>query len=260
MPVMDAPTAALRSANIVSADRWARSPGVIYALCAGPGSMGGNTYDDILADFGWTTTNLTDSSSLVGGSGAEVPNASFKTLNFGTPNSILTDGSGDLLQSPSIFADPMGFDMAKRLLGSNKPPLSFVADIWGCMTVDSATETRSGFGLVQAGGTAGTTANMQAWIYSDGTNLRLESSAGSYATVGPAIAEQILCHRLRITRSDAAQTSWVIHWSTSVDGITFTEVGTGMAQVALKAPLSFGMYAFTTNRPALYGTSWFYYI
>lgn len=246
--------ATLRGVHTVRAQDWASRPGVVYALHAGAGAHGASS-NGLLSDFGWVTTSLV----LAGGSGADIPDASWSTLDWGTPGSIGTNASSDLLQSPAIFADPMGFYTAGRLLGSTKPPLNFIADFWGALTTDSANETTSGFGLVEAGGTAGTAADSFAWIYSNGANLKLESGAGAASLTGPAVAQQLLLHRLVITRSDAAQSAQTVSWYTSSNGITFTLQGTIAVETDL-LPLSFGMFADTTNRPAIYGDSFFYYI
>ncbi len=262
---MDPLLAALRGAHTVPQFEWTRRGGIVYTYKSGVGAHAGPT-GATLGDLGWTTTSLV----LAGGAGADVPNASWTStdisggapaLDWGTPGYTLTDASTDLLQSPAIFADPMGFWEAGKLLGSTKPPLKFIAEFWGALTVDSANETRSGFGLVEAGGTAGTAADTLAWIYSDGTNLRIENGAATAPVYGTLIAvtEQLLLHRLVITRSDVAQTLQTIQWLTSPDGITFTSRATVLQETDL-LPCSFGMYANTTNRPALYGTAFFYYI
>ncbi len=253
---MDPLLAALRGAHTVPQFEWTRRGGIVYTYKSGVGAHAGPT-GATLGDLGWTTTSLV----LANGTGADVPDASWSTLDWGTPGNTLTDASTDLLQSPAIFADPMGFWEAGKLLGSTKPPLKFVAEFWGALTVDSANETRSGFGLVEAGGTAGTAADTLAWIYSDGTNLRLENGAADTPTFGTliAVSQQLLLHRLVITRSDSAQASQTIQWFTSPDGITFT-LRASVKQETDLLPCSFGMYANTTNRPAIYGTAFFYYI
>lgn len=206
---------------------------------------------------------------LTGGSGADVPNASWSSANIsgGAPGldwgngggSTGTDATNDKLQSPAIFADPQGFYEAGRLLGSTKPPLNFIAEFWGAFAIDSGNEQTSGFGLVEAGGSAGVAADSFAWIYSNGTNYKFESGAGASALVGPAVAQQLLLHRIVVKRSDLTQANQTIQWLTSVDGITFTSQGTLAIETDL-CPVSFGMFMGATNSPALFGTSYFYYI
>ncbi|OGT54344.1 MAG: hypothetical protein A3E01_15375 [Gammaproteobacteria bacterium RIFCSPHIGHO2_12_FULL_63_22] len=233
---------------------WSMRPAATYAIkfaVGGPSLTSGDAHE--LADYGFTTTTL----GLTGGSGADVPDAGWSTLDWGTPGKLAGGDTTDLFQSPAIFADPMGFYEAAKCLNISgaQPPKQFVAEWWGALTTASADESTSGFGLVEAGGTAGTAANRFAWIKSDGTNLLLASGAAAATVVNAlAVVTTMLLHRIVIDRVLQR-----VDWYTSTDGITFTH----RAYLALEAdelPVSFGAYSGTTNRFALYGTGFFYYI
>lgn len=253
---MDPALATLRnSASAFKMAEWCQRPAVAYYLTFGAESFGTTGDAHELADFGFTTTSLV----MAGGAAADLPPADFcasgATIDAGTPGSATADAGTDLFQTPSIFADPMGFFWAGRLLGSNKPPRMFVAEFFGALTTDSANETRSGFGLIEDGGTAGTDADAFAWIYSNSANLCIRSGAANGSAVGPAVSQQMLLHRIEVDRVDQ-----IIRWKTSSNfGATWTQHAT-LALEPDELPCAFGAYAHTTNRFGLYGTAAFYYI
>lgn len=224
-------------------------PALVYVIKGSALSQGaaGNA---LLSDLGWITTSLLNAD----GSGADLPDGAWSTLDWGTPGTIGTNATNDKFQSPAIFADPMGFLEAQKLLGSAKPPNSFVADFWAAFTTDSANETTSGIGLVEAGGAAGTSNDRFAWVSSNSANLIIGSGAAAGSAVGPAVAQQLLNHRIVINRATQVMT-----WYTSSDGITFTSRATLAIETDL-LPVSFGMFMGATNSPQLYGTAYFYYI
>ncbi len=230
---------------------WATTPAALYMLRFSAESFGvaGDAHE--LADYGWTTTTLT----LADGSGADVPDAGWGTLDWGTPGSCTLGDTTDLLQSPAIFADPMGFLTAGFCLSgpSGRPPRSFVARIWAAFTTDSNNQNRTCFGLFEAGGNPSVAADAFAMIFSDGANLAIRSGAAAGSAVGPAVAQQLLCHEIEIDR--LAQ---LIYWRTSTDGITFTQRAT-LAIEADLLPVGFGASCITNNVLVLYGDAFFYY-
>ncbi len=250
---MDPALATLRAAcSAWTPQEWAMRPATDYYVkfsAEGPSVTSGDAHE--LADYGWTTTSLT----LANGSGADLPDAGWSTLDWGTPGNAQGDGANDLIQSPAIFADPMGFWEAAVLLGSTRPPRTFVADFWAIMGTSSADESTSGFGLVEAGGAAGTANDRFAWIRSDSASFLLGSGAATGTIVAnlTAVATLIL-HRIVIDRIDQ-----LITWYTSLDGVTFTKRATLAVETDL-LPCSFGAFAGTTNRVQLCGTGHFYYI
>lgn len=246
---MDPLLATLRGTHTVRAQEWASRPALVYCIRGSALSQGASG-NDLLSDLGWVTTSLLNAD----GSGADLPDGGWSTLDWGTPGTIGTNATNDKFQSPAIFADPMGFNTAMRLLGSQRPPNKFVAEWWGAFTTDSANETTSGFGLVEAGGSAGTANDRFAWISSNSANLIIGSGAAAGSAVGPAVAQQLLCHRIVLNRADQTLT-----WFTSTDGITFTQRATLAIETDL-LPVSFGMFMGATNSPQLYGDALFYYV
>lgn len=248
---MDIGVANLRAANTAKKFQdWGLQPAVEYLGRFSAKSFGASGDGHNIADYGFTATGLT----LADGSGASFPSAGFSSLTYGTPGSCTLADDTDAFQSPAVFAGPMEFLSAARVLGQTKPPNIFFIEWWMALTTDSNAQTRTGAGLVKAGSTVGVDASAAAWIYSDGTNLRLRSSAVTVAAVGPLITEQLLLHRLEINR--AAQT---LTWKISTDGLTFLPSnfpGGANPTVAIQAtsfPASFGAKCTTNNVAVLYG-------
>ena len=211
---------------------WADSVGTDFWLFAGSAVNGATTF--LLSSRGWTTTSL----GLTAGSAADFLSASDK----GTPRSILTNAGNDLLQSPVIFGDYTHAKSASMIMGKTDLPRYLIMDVLGAMGTASANETTSGFGLVEDGGTAGTAADGLAWIVSDGTNFKLTSGADSDA--GAAIDTSP--HAWRVILDSGL--------GTNTDAVEWFIDGTSQGTIDLETdefPVSFGIFADTTNRPAL---------
>lgn len=215
--------------HVTDPRKWATSPGTDFWFVPGPEVTTAEVSGTLLSDFGWTTTSLVETA----GSGGDF----LASADVGTPPHLLTNAASDLLQSPSIFGDYIHGQQAAEFLGYS--PTQLIVDFYAAMTVHSANETATGWGLVEAGGTAGTDADAMAWIFTDGSNFTLRSAADSDA----GAADDAAWHRFRIVVSQG--TTDAVEWF--IDG---TSQGTMDLQEDLW-PCSFGMFASTTNRPGL---------
>jgi hypothetical protein len=210
---------------------WNRVLGTDYHAQFGPESITSAT-GRLLSDQGWVTTSLVETA----GTGQDFLSESDRAA----PPHILTDASGDLIQSPAVFGGAEHRRFFERQMGY--APTKLVVEFTGAMTVHSADETRSGWGVVEAGGTIGVDNDALAYIRTDGTNF-ICRSAGDADT---GAADDAAWHRFRIEFSNnvAAGTN-MVEWF--IDGVS---QGTLDLQTDL-FPCSFGMHALTTNRPAL---------
>ncbi len=224
--------APVRRVHITEPRLWSRSIGTDYWARFGAGVVSAQaTAGELLSDYGWTTTSLVETAATGGGDFLD-------SADFSVPDHLLTDASADLLESPSIFGDYAGSRAAETILGY--APTALTCEFYGSWTVVTGTSNRSGFGLVQDGGAAGTAVDQLAWIYTDGTNFILRSSGDS--SVGAL--DDTDWHTWKIVVSNGSTTA-AIEWF--IDG---TSQGT-LDRLEDQWPVSFGMHALTTNRPAI---------
>ncbi|KKN06315.1 hypothetical protein LCGC14_1078420 [marine sediment metagenome] len=217
--------------HVIDPRLWSRALGTDYWASFGETSIDADTGGAKLDDFGWTTTTLTETVATGAGDflSSDTP---------GVPDHVLTDGSGDLLQSPAIFGGYAHGRAVESMLGY--APTQLTLECYASFTVVTGTSNRSGFGLVEDAGTAGTAADELAWIYTDGTNFTIRSDADSDA----GAADDVDWHLWKITVKIGSATD-AVEWF--IDG---TSQGT-MDRKTDEWPVSFGMYAHTTNRPGL---------
>jgi hypothetical protein len=213
--------------HVLRPHEWATAAGTDYWAVFGGEAIAPT--GAVLADFKWVTTSLAEAD----GSGADFLSSS----DAATPPRLLTNASGDLLQSPAVFGDYFHGEQAARFLGYSPTQLSceFVA----AMTVHSANENRSGWGLTEDSGIAGVANDELAWIYTDGSNFTIRSDADSDA----GAADDANYHLFKIVLSQG-----------TTDAVEWFIDGTSQGTMDLKTdefPVSFGMHALTTNRPAL---------
>lgn len=211
--------------HIYKAQEWNRSAGTDFWLLSEPEYAGG-THNDLITDFGWTTTAIA-MASPTGGSFLD-------STDVGTPNSFLFGADNDLLQSPTIFGDYAHGLMAGQFLG--KVPTRLIVEVYAAFTTNSSSETRSGFGLTEAGGTSGTANDAMAWIHSDSNNfvIRQPNDSDSGSSVDTDF------HQFRIVVSTG--TTDAIEWF-----IDDASQGTMDSQANLW-PCSFGGFSSTDNR------------
>jgi len=216
----------------VPAHRWQSEAGTDFWYVvnhADPLTASGATNLSGLDSFGWTATTL----SLSSATGGDF----LSSATVGTPTATVFGADTDLLQSPTIFGDYSHGLMAGQILGHY--PTRLALEVYAAFTTHSANETRTGFGLTEAGGTSGTAADAMAWIHTDATNFTIRSGADSDA----GAADDANYHQFKIVVK--VGTTDAIEWF--IDG---TSQGTMDNQAALW-PCSFGAYASTTNRLAL---------
>ena len=211
---------------------WSRSIGTDYWLRGGIGIVSAQaTAGELLSDYGWTTTGLAETAAT----GA----ADFlSSATPGVEDYVGANSSTDLLQSPSMFGGYLGAQAAASIMG--RDPTRLTAEWLGAFTAVTGTSNRSGFGLVEDGGTAGTAVDELAWIYTDGTNFTLRSDADSDA----GAADDTSWHIWKI----------IVKTGTATDAVEWFIDGTSQGTIDRKTdewPVSFGMYAHTTNRPQI---------
>lgn len=219
------PIAQTGRAHVLTAQEWGYGAGTDFWLIAATNGMltAGNAHE--LSDYGWTTTALSLASATVGA-------ADFiASADVGTPNHIVFDATGDLLQSPPMFGDYGHALVAGAFLGHT--PTKLILEALAVFSVNSANETTSGFGLIEDNGVPSTALDHLAYIFSDGTNFGLRSGAASDA--GALV--DVLWHTWKIVVT-SANVEWFID-------------GTSQGTIALEAdefPVSFGAHTLTTNR------------
>lgn len=226
--------------HVTLPEEWNRAGGTDYWAFFGPESTTAAAGSSaLITDSGWIVTSLAETA----GAGADFLATGDRTA----PAHILTDAATDALQSPSIFGDYGHAQMAAAILGYQ--PTRLVCEFYGAMTVHSANETISGWGFLEAGGAGANAADHMAFIFTDGTNFTIRSAADSDA----GAADDALWHTFKIVMSNtvAAGTD-MVEWF--IDG---TSQGTMDLQTDL-FPVSFSMYATTTNRPGLAWVHVFY--
>jgi hypothetical protein len=228
--------------HITLPEDWNRATGTDYWAHFGPETLAAAAGSSaLLSDSGWTLTALGVETA---GSGGDFLSSS----DPGVPPHVLTDLTGDILQSPAVFGTYSHMLGAADILGYTPTKLAF--EWYGAMTVHTANEPRSAWGLVQAGGAIGTDANRLAVVSTDGTNFTAFSSGDSDA----GALDDAAWHRFKVVLdSSVAAGTNMVEWF--IDG---TSQGT-LDLLTDVFPCSFGMAALTVNRPALAWVHGWYY-
>ena len=165
--------------------------------------------------------------------------------DIGVPNHLLTNASGDLLLSPAIFADATHARQAAILAGKSILPRFLVCSFFGSMSVNSAAEVRSSWGLFVATATDATVeASQLAVIQSDSANFLL---AGAAATMTIGAAVDTSWHNFKIVLAFNGAAAAQVYWY--IDGTLQSRTAGVAAQDVF--PCKFGFGALTTNRPLL---------
>ena len=214
---------------------WPNGPFTDYWLLGGSPTIAGATAPNLASDALWTTTTLT----VAAGSAADFISSSDK----GTMANIAGADTTDLLDSPAIFGDYLHARAAAMIMGKLILPRYLIVDVLATLTTASADEDRSGFGLVEDGGTAGTDADSMAWIYTDAVNFYINSGA-AVSSAGAAVDTSPHWFRIAIDKNAA-----------TASGLTWYIDGTRQGTLAVQEdewPASFGAYCHTTNRFALH--------
>lgn len=207
---------------------WAFDVGTDYLLVPSVTTalITAGTAGQVLSEFGWTTTSLTHATP----SGADF----MTSVDVGTPNGFLTDASGDILKSPTIFGDYNHARAVQQILGYF--PTSLTLEAGATFTVASANENQSAFGWLEDGGTASVANDQIAAIFSDGTNFTIKNDTDS--DVGALIDTSYHVWKIVINPGTTDKVEWFID-------------GTSQGTMDLKEdewPASFFMHSLTTNR------------
>jgi hypothetical protein len=226
----------LRREHVTEGYRWGQAIGTDYWLQPNPtfdeaGAASTATTDE-LAEAGWTATSLVNTA----GSAADFADST----DMGVPNHFLTNASGDLLSSPTIFGDYAHGYAASRIMGRTGLPRFIYAEFFGSMSVFSANEPRSGWGFFEDGGTVSVQADQFAFIATDATNFTLANNAGTAVAIGTADASW---HRFTIKMDRVTGLAYA-----AIDG---TYSANTITLITDEFPLKFGFHALTTNRPLL---------
>ncbi len=209
--------------------QWGIALGTDYMFGTGTASalITGGTAGQVLSEYGWTTTALGYSTPT----GADFISAA----DMATPAGILFDASNDRLSSPYIFGDFSHANAARAILGYLPTTLNF--ECIAAFTVNSANETTSGFGFVEAGGSPLVANDGLAMIVSDGTNFFIRSGAAT-STAGAAVDTSF--HKWNIVMNATNATFFI-------DDVAQTAVATETDLF----PCAFGASVTTTNRITL---------
>ena len=238
---------ALNRKHVTSGARWAFEAGTDYWLIPGPDT---STAEDTgsqeqLPEWGWIATSLVDTAGAA---------ASFMdSTDIAAPTHWLTDNTGDLLQSPAIFGDYPHARMAQDIAGMKILPKSLVCEFWGAMDTSSANEPRSGWGLFEDGGAAGTEADQLAFISSDSTNFQLATNGGAGALTDTGATDDDNWHFFGI---ELVLATGLVQWY--IDDPARTTSQGSIAITGNEFPCKFAFHALSTNRPFL-GITHIYY-
>ena len=238
---------ALNRKHVISGARWASEAGTDYWLIPGPDT---STTEDTgsqeqLPEWGWTATALTDTAGAA---------ASFMdSSDISAPNHWLTDTTGDLLESPAIFGDYAHARMAQDIAGMRILPKSLVCEFWGAMSVHSTDEPRTGWGLIEDGGSVATENDHLAFISSDSANFQLAANGGSGALTDTGAADDADWHFFGIELNLADD---LAYWY--IDDPSRVSPQGSIAITSNEFPCKFGFHALSTNRPFL-GITHIYY-
>lgn len=208
---------------------WAFALGTDYMLGTGTTTalITGGTAGQVLSEFGWTTTALSYSSPT----GADF----ISSADMATPAGIVFDASNDRLSSPYLFGDFSHANAARSILGYL--PTTLNLECIAAFTTNSANETVSGFGFVEAAGSPLTANDALAMIVSDGTNFFIRSGAAT-STAGAAVDTSF--HKWNIVMNATNATFFI-------DDVVQTAVATETDLF----PCAFGASVTTTNRLTL---------
>ena len=208
---------------------WADSPGWSFWFVPGhadPITVAGATNLDGLSGFGWVATSL----AVTEGSGAD-----FLSSADLDPTRIITNGASDLLASPRIFGSYDHGLQAAEFLGYE--PTKLILDLYGRFATASANETTSFMGMAGPAVVDAAAAASGGAFTSNGTNFIWVSDG---ATDTGALIDTSF-HRWKAVYTFGSTVEWFID-------------GASQGTAAIEAdiwPLSFVMFAGTTNRPEL---------
>lgn len=238
--------------------KWAHEVGTDYWLQPTAGldqaAAASTALGPLLAENGWVATSLVNTAgSIADFRGGTFTPGTGKTrggvfTDTGIPSHFLTNADADLLSSPTFFGNADHMQAASNIAGMRNLPNIIAWSFWGAMTVHSADELDSGWGLVEDGGSPATAGDALGFIHTDGTNFAIQSEGVQVGAVGAL--DDALWHYFEVeVNFDGFLTWWI-------DGAL--QQRNSVAPTADQWPMKFGFAAGTTNRPGLGLTHVFY--
>lgn len=214
-----------RRVHVTDPRAWAFAAGTDYWFMPSPNTalITGGTAGQVLSEYGWTTTAL----SFQGGDNADFLSAA----DYGSPNAVLLDASGDILLSPFIFGNYDHALMASQILGYM--PTRLTLECRAAFTTVSANENQTAFGFLEGQGTASVQTNHLAAIYASAATFSIDSDSA----VDNGAAKDQAAHLWKIVLSGST-TEWFM------DGVS-------QGSIPLKNdefPVAFFAHTLTTNR------------
>jgi len=157
-----------RRHHLYTGEHWSSDCGTdFWLICAvseltAANAAGKHTLDT----HGWTATAITEAGGAAG---------NFLSSTGDDPSNWTFGDASDLLQSPTLFGSYGHALMVAEHLGYMPTELNM--EVYAQFVDATGTETASGFGFVEGGGSIITANDALAVIYSDGINFRLRSGA-----------------------------------------------------------------------------------
>ena len=136
--------------------------------------------------------------------------------------------------------------MAQDIAGMRILPRSLICEFWGAMNIHSANEPRTGWGLIEDGGSVATEADHLAFISSDSSNFQIATNGGAGALTDTGATDDSNWHFFGI---ELVLADSLVQWYID-DPNRVTSQGS-IAITANEFPCKFGFHALTTNRPFL---------
>ena len=258
--------------HVLEGYQWGNAAGTDYWLNFNSGfdilAAASTAVGEQLTENGWVATSLVNtigsSGDFGGGAFTKTTTPGPKTGPFGgtyndagIPNHALTNASGDLLASPSIFGSVHHMEQAAILAGKSILPRYLIADFWGSMSVASAAEVRSSWGFYNVAVVDTTVeATQLAVIQSGGTgaNFLLAGAAATMTQLASVATVSTTWHKWKIVLAFNGSSGANVF--AYIDGALQSTTPGVAAQDAY--PCVFGFGALTTNRPLLGPTHVYY--
>ena len=236
-------------AHEVGTDYWLKPTAGLDQAAAASTALG-----PLLAENGWVATSLVNTAGSAADfrGGVSTPgsgkNRDGSFADTGVPSHLLTNADSDLLSSPTFFGNADHMESAAEIAGMRNLPNILGWSFWGAMTVHSAAELDSGWGMVEDGGSPATAGDGMGFIYTDGTNFAIQNEGVIVGSVQKA--DDALWHKFRVEIDFNGFLTW---W---IDGAL--QQRNEVSPTVDQWPMKFGFAAGTTNRPGL-GLTHVYY-
>jgi hypothetical protein len=179
--------------HVNRAAHWTRTSGTDFWYRE---QEAGTAADDLITNYGWTTTAL--SYSITGGGDL------LASADTGSPAITIGETANDLLLSPSIFGDYSASLVAANILGYT--PTTLNLECYAAFTIATGAETTSGFGF--STGSSLTVTNHIAFIHSDGTNFAIRGTPGTGGFIDTGALVSTTYHLWKIVATAGGTVEW----------------------------------------------------